>query len=344
MRPTKTALLGYGRWGKNLARNIAAGESTQLVAIADPAPMSRHGAARSYPGVEIYSSVEEVLEDPQLEAVVVATPATTHGSLALQILAAGRHVLVEKPLALSVEAATAIVAAAEEHGLIAMVGHTFLYSPAVWRLRDYIDTGELGPLRYLYSQRLNLGTIRQDCDALWNFAPHDVSIILYLLQDRPVTVTASSLTVLQEDIADVVFALLMFESGVGAHIHVSWLDPRKVRQLTVVGGTKMVVYDDVSVDRKISLHDSTAAAQNLADLDGSDSLAEYHWQTRAGDITIPKLRMEEPLRLQIEDFGTCCRSGKPPVAHSRHALEVVRVLSAIDASAAAGGCPVDIRW
>lgn len=340
---TRIALVGYGRWGTNLARTASVSDSIELLAIADASEERRRVAASQYARARLYSTLDDVLRDKDIEAVVLATPATTHRRLALDVLKAGRHVLVEKPLALSVQAADEIVSTAEDAGLTVMAGHTFLYSPPVRRLRDYITEGTLGRIRYLYSHRLNLGTVRQDCDALWNFAPHDVSIALYLLRERPTSVSATSLAVLQSGMADVVFAYLTFPSGVGLHVHVSWLDPRKIRQMTVVGEKKMAVYDDVSVDAKISLYDSAATgAHNLQK--GSGTLGEFQWQTRSGDILIPKLRMEEPLQLELEDFASCCRNGGRPVADGEHAVDVVKVLAAIDLSAKSGGCERAIDW
>jgi predicted dehydrogenase len=275
---------------------------------------------------------------------VVATPAATHAAMALRVLESGRHVMVEKPLALKVEDAEAVVQVADELGRIAMVGHTFLYSPPVCRLRAYIEQGDLGVVQYLYSQRLSLGKVRQDCNALWNFAPHDISIMLYLLGERPVEVSARGFSFITGDLEDVCFASVAFESGIGANLHVSWIDPRKARLLTVVGDRKMAVYNDVSVDQKIQVFDAGIARSNSPTLGDYASMGEFQWRTRQGDIVIPHVSMIEPLLLQMTAFGAACRSGQTPVASAQHGAEVVRILAAIDESAQRRGAPVEIAW
>lgn len=344
VEPVRTALVGYGYWGDNLARNLAAAATISLAAIADPDDGRRRLAERNYPSVRVTHSMSEMLSGDDVEAVVIATPAVMHAELALEVIASRRHVLVEKPLALSVEDSDRIVSAAEEAGVIAMVGHTFLYSPPVVRMGDYIGQGELGRVQYLYSQRLSLGKIRRDLNALWNFAPHDVSIMLHLLGERPAEVSARSFSFIQHGIDDVCFASLVFPSGVGANLHVSWVDPRKTRLMTVVGDEKMIVYNDVSTDQKLWIFDAGVARSESPTLGEYGSMAEFQWRTRAGDILIPKIEMREPLLVEMEAFGHSCRTGQPPIASARHGAEVVRVLAAIDRSVAAGGAPVEIPW
>ncbi len=335
------ALVGYGYWGANLARNIRAARGLHLVGVVDRSEEQRVTAASALPGIALWSSLDEALAAPDVDAVVIAAPAALHAELASVALRAGRHVMVEKPLAMDPASAFDLVALADEVERIAMVGHTFLYSPPVHRLRDLVTSGELGAVQYLYSQRLSLGRIRRDCNALWNFAPHDVSIMLYLLGETPVRVSATSMTMIQEGIPDVFFASIEFPSGVGTHLHVSWIDPRKVRLMTVVGDRKMAVYDDVSVDQKLAIVDAGVARHG--DFGAFQSLGDFQWRTRAGDILIPRIEMTEPLRNEMEAFGVACRTGEPPVTDARHGAAVVAVLSAIDASAAAGGRPVDIE-
>jgi predicted dehydrogenase len=344
MTTTGVGLIGYGYWGANLARNLAAASSCDLSGISDADEGQRRAAARSFPGAAVWASIDEALADDSVEALVLATPAATHASLALRSLASGRHVLVEKPLAMNPEDAEAVASAAEAASLVAMVGHTFLYSPPVQRLRQYIVEGELGRLQYLYSQRLSLGKIRRDCNALWNFAPHDVSIMLYLLGQRPVEVSGRGFSFIQPGIDDVCFASMEFESGVGANLHVSWIDPRKTRLTTVVGDEKMAVYNDVSSDQKIWLFDAGVAVGDQRSLGDYATMGEFQWRTRAGDITIPKIDMREPLLAEVEAFGHSCQSGDPPLTGARHGVDVVKVLFAIDASVAKGGAPVSIAW
>jgi predicted dehydrogenase len=222
-----------------------------------------------------------------------------------------------------------------------MVGHTFLYSAPVTTLRQYVERGELGSVQYLYSQRLSLGRIRRDCNAMWNFAPHDVSIMLHLLQDDVVEVSAKGFSFIQPGIDDVCFASLTFASGVGANIHVSWIDPRKTRLMTVVGDQKMAVYDDASADQKISIVDAGVAGRRDG-FGAYESMGDFQWRTRAGDIVIPHIPMTEPLLAEIQAFGIACSTGEPPITDGHHGAEVVRVLDAIDRSARSGGSPVGL--
>lgn len=339
---TRVALVGYGYWGANLARNIHAAGTLELVGVADAESNQRDRAAVAFPGIETWASLHGALSDDRVDAVVIASPAAQHHEMAMSSLEQGRHVMVEKPLALHQAEADQIVRTADDKGLIAMVGHTFLYSPPVWRLKEYVTSGELGRVQYLYSQRLSLGRIRRDCNALWNFAPHDVAIMLYLLDERPSSVSGSSMAMIDPAVPDVFFATLNFPSGVGAHLHVSWIDPRKMRLMTIVGDRKMAVYDDVSVDQKLSLVDAGVARKS--EFGEFESLGDFQWRTRAGDILIPKIDMSEPLRNEMEAFGHACATGDAPTAAARHGRDVVAVLEAIDASAAAGGQPVDIAW
>jgi predicted dehydrogenase len=334
------AVVGYGYWGVNLARNVAAASSLNLVGVADPDEDRRKAAAGAHPSVASWSSLDEVLDDPEVDAVVLAVPAHAHAALATQVLRSGRHVLVEKPLAMEVGEGRDLVALADELDRICMVGHTFLYASPVHRLKEYIDAGDLGKLQYLYSQRLSLGRIRRDCSALWNFGPHDISIMLHLLDERPVEVSARGFSFIGEGIDDVVFGSLQFASGIGANLHVSWIDPRKTRLMTVVGDEKMVIYNDVSADQKLWLVDSGVAKD--AEFGAYESLGDFQWRTRSGDIIIPKIEMREPLLAEMEAFGEACVTGTPPLTDARHGLDVVEVLVALERSALAGGAPVEV--
>jgi predicted dehydrogenase len=338
--PVGVVVVGYGYWGANLARNVVAAGSTRLVAVADP-DEDRRRAAEAATGARTLRSLDEALAIDEVDAVIIATPASTHAAAAITALGAGRHVLVEKPLAMTPDDADAVVEAAAAAERTLMVGHTFLYSRPVEALRQLIHEGELGKVQYLYSQRLSLGRIRRDCNALWNFAPHDVSIMLHLLDEPVVEVSAKGFSFIGPGIDDVCFASLTFASGVGANLHVSWIDPRKTRLLTVVGDRKMAIYDDVSVDRKLSIVDAGVAGgtQGFGDY---ESLGDFQWRTRAGDIVIPHLAMVEPLRAELEAFGTACATGVAPPTDGVHGAQVVRVLHAIDASAARGGAPTPV--
>lgn len=336
------ALVGYGYWGANLARNIAAVDALNLVGVADSDASQRAAASADYPSATTWNCLDDALQHPDVKAVVIAAPAAMHADLATQTLEAGRHVMVEKPLAMTAPDAESIGRIAAQRNLIAMVGHTFLYSPPVWRLKEYIDSGDLGSLQYLYSQRLSLGRIRRDCNALWNFAPHDVAIMLYLIGERPEAVSATSMTMIDPAIPDVFFAQLEFPSGVGAHMHVSWIDPRKTRLMTIVGDRKMAVYDDVSVDQKIAIVDAGVARHS--EFGEYLSLGDFQWRTRAGDILVPRIEMSEPLRNEMQAFADACRTGEQPVANARHGADVVVILEAIDESARRRGSPVELQW
>lgn len=336
------ALVGYGYWGANLARNIVAASTLELIGVADADESARSSAASALRTISTWVSLEEALADDRVEAVVLAVPASMHGELAHLVLSSGRHVLVEKPLAMSRRDAEGLVDLSSETGLVCMVGHTFLYSPPVLKLKEYIDGGDLGEVQYLYAQRLSLGRIRRDCNALWNFAPHDVSIILYLLGERPAEVSGTSLAMIDPAVPDVFFARMDFPSGIGAHLHVSWIDPRKTRLMTIVGDKKMAIYNDVSVDQKLWLVDAGVARGE--DFGAYQSLGDFQWRTRAGDILIPKIDMTEPLRNEIEAFGVAIGSGQPPRTSARHGADVVAVLEAIDTSAQRRGAPVELDW
>jgi predicted dehydrogenase len=337
------ALVGYGYWGANLARNISAARSTHLVGVCERDDGQRAAAARAFPGAQAWTDLDDVLADGDVDAVALATPASLHEEMALAVIAAGRHVLVEKPLAMTPAGADRVVDAAEAAARVVMVGHTFLYAEPVLRIRDYIERGDLGKVQYLYSQRLSLGRIRRDCNALWNFAPHDVAIMLYLLGERPVTVTGKGFAFIQSDIEDVCFASLTFPSGVGANLHVSWIDPRKTRLMTVVGDEKMLIYNDVSADQKLWLVDA-GVARSPEGFGEYESLGEFQWKTRAGDIIIPSLSLTEPLLAELDAFGRACRGEDTNRTDARHGADVVRVLSAVDESARDNGRPVTIDW
>jgi predicted dehydrogenase len=334
------AVVGYGYWGVNLTRNVAAAPTTELIGVVDPGSDRRDLAHSNHAGIDTWESIHDALDDERVQAVVIATPASTHVDLALAAMERGRDILVEKPLAETSADAAKLRDVAADNERILMVGHTFLYSPPVLRLKELVDRGDLGAVQYLYSQRLSLGRIRRDCNALWNFAPHDVSIMLHLLDEPVVEVTAKGFSFIEPGIDDICFASLTFESGIGANLHVSWIDPRKTRLMTVVGDEKMAIYNDVSVDQPLWLVDSGVAKDR--DLGEYESMSDFQWRTRSGDIVIPRIEMSEPLKSEITAFGEACESRTPPLTDGDHGLEVVRVLEAIDRSAQANGRPMEV--
>ena len=280
---------------------------------------------------------DDMIEDPELQAIVIATTGPTHYELCKQALQAGKDVYVEKPFVLSVAEANEIVALADERASVLMVGHLLEYHPVVQKLKEMIDSGELGEVRYIYSQRLNLGTVRVDENALWNFAPHDISVILYLLGVGPSDVSARGQSYLQEGIEDVVFLTLNFDGKAMGHVHVSWLDPHKTRRITIVGSKRMAVFDDLEANEKLKIYDKGAEVNT-----DYDTFAEYVG-LRFGDITVPYIRVGEPLRVECEHFLDCVRTRETPLSDGQDGLRVVKVLEAADKSLAGNGSPVSIE-
>ncbi len=335
--------IGCGYWGPNLLRNMQSVSRARVVAVADLDERRLAEVAQNGSPVGTTRDHRELLSRPDIDAVVIATPAASHGELASAALSAGKHVLVEKPLATTVEDAARLIALANRQGLILMVGHTFLYSAAVHCLKQYLEHGELGEVYYLYSQRVNLGRVCPDVNTLWNSAPHDVSILLYLLGQMPVEVVARGFAYLRDDVEDVVFMTLSFPRNVGAHVQISWLDPHKVRRLTVVGSRKMAVYDDVSSDARIVLYDRGVDRVATATAPGDPRrLADLPLRLRSGEVTIPVLTLPEPLRVECEHFVECILEGRRPLTDGQHGLDVVRVLSAAQHSIDKRGAPVAI--
>ena len=331
--PLVVAQLGCGYWGPNLARNFSTLPNCELRYVADPSAERRAFVHDTFPKVIAVETPDAVLDDPDVAAVIVATPAASHFALARQALEAGKHVLVEKPLATSVAEVDELERCAARRGLVVMAGHTFVYNRAVRYVKNLIDSGELGEVRYVYSQRLNLGRIRSDIDALWNFAPHDISIIQYWLGDQdPTSVLRQGMDFIQPGVDDVVFLNLAYPNKIIANIHVSWLDPQKVRKMTVVGSRKMVVYDDVA-DDKIAIYDKGIDKKAvLGEHMDFDQPLRADFSYRSGDILLPQVKFVEPLRLQAEHFVECIRTGKEPATGITHARTVVSILERADAA------------
>ena len=310
---------GLGYWGPNLARNF--GSLADLRWLCDLSPDLLEAASKAHPQARTTADFEELLADPELDAVVIATPVVTHYELAKQALSAGKHVFVEKPQAQSSAEAEELAALAQEQGLVLMPGYLLLYHPALQRLKEVIDGGELGDVLYLYGNRQNLGQIRRDENALWSIGAQDLSMILHLVGEEPVEAWARGESFLRSGIEDVVFCYLRFPSGVIAHMHVSWLDPHKMRKLTVVGRDKMAVFDDMEPDRKLTVYDKGPVERPASD-----------WQVRVGDIHIPKLSTEEPLRREVAHFLALVGGEGDPLAPARDGLAVIRTLEQLQES------------
>ncbi len=322
------AQIGVGYWGPNLLRNLSTNPRCKIRMVADASKERRGFVTRNYPSAETVDDGNRAIASADVQAVVIATPAQTHHALATAALAAGKHVLVEKPMATSVAEVEEIERLASEKGLVAMVGHTFLFNPAVRYLKQLIDSGDLGDVRYIYSQRLNLGRIRSDVDALWNLAPHDISIIQYLLDNRaPASVRRTGMDFVQKGIDDVVFLNIEYPGKVLAHVHVSWLDPHKVRSLTVVGSKKMAVYDDMA-EHKIAIYDKGIEPKAvLGESMDYDQIQPPSFIHRSGDIHFPAIAWKEPLRAEIDHFLDCIEGRASCLTGPTHAKEVVRILA-----------------
>ncbi len=336
-RVVNVAVVGVGGWGKNLVRNYSQIPGARLKYLCDLNEKKLQAVQSQFPADKTTTRFDDLVADPELEAIIVATTGPTHYKLCKQALLAGKDVYVEKPFVLSVREANEIVQLAAQKKRVLMVGHLLEYHPVVQKLKDMIDSGELGTVRYIYSQRLNLGTVRADENALWNFAPHDISVILYLLGSSPTDVSARGQCYLQPGIEDVVFLAINFNGKAMGHVHVSWLDPHKIRRLTIVGSKRMAVFDDLEPNEKLKIYDKGAEINT-----DYNTFAEYVG-LRFGDITVPYIRVGEPLRIECEHFLRCVRERSLPLSDGQDGLRVVKVLEAASESLRQNGTPVLIR-
>ncbi|HET7856548.1 MAG TPA: Gfo/Idh/MocA family oxidoreductase [Gaiellaceae bacterium] len=316
---TRIGVAGLGYWGPNLARNFA--ELAELTWLCDRSPDLLSEAAPRHPQARTTTELDDLLADPDLDAIVLATPVVTHFGLAKQALTAGKHVFVEKPPAQSSAEAEELCALADERGLVLMPGYLLLYHPAVAKLKELVESHDLGEILYLYGNRQNLGQIRRDENALWSLGAHDLSVLLHLTGEEPVEAWARGESFLREGVEDVVFCYLRFPSGVVAHMHLSWLDPHKMRKITVVGRDKMAVFDDMEPERKVTVYDKGTVLRPASE-----------WQVRTGDIHIPKISAEEPLRVECHRFLSLIEGKGDPRATARDGLAVIRTLELLQAS------------
>jgi predicted dehydrogenase len=333
------ALIGAGYWGPNLVRNFSQIPGAHVAYVCDLDPAKLAPLASQYPTLKTTRNYHDALRDPDVDAVVIATPVSTHRQLALDALRAGKHVLVEKPLAATTATAEEIVSCARAEGRLLMVGHTFIYNPAVAKVKELIERGTLGEIYYIDSARVNLGLHQFDINVIWDLAPHDISIILYWLGHRPVRVSARGNSYTQDQIEDVAFLTLEFENKVMAHIHVSWMSPAKLRRTTVVGSKQMVVYDELEAMEKVKLYDSGVERLTM----NQETRAELQRIYRVGDVLSPRLDVVEPLRVECAHFVECVREGKTPRTDGASGVAVVQVLEAATRSMRQGGQTVEIE-
>jgi predicted dehydrogenase len=330
-------VVGCGYWGPNLVRNFRALSGCRVRFVCDHDENRLRHMKSLYPEVETTTELADLIECKSLDAVVVATPVGTHHALALAALQAGKHVFVEKPLARSVAECEDLIRESSRRGLTLMVGHTFLYSPVVRRIKEIVDRGDIGDIRYIASRRLNLGLYQKDINVTWDLAPHDISIILYILEETPLSVNCRGSAHVTPGVEDVTLLNLEFRRQRSAQIHSSWLDPRKVREMTIVGSRRMIVYDDVTPHEKLRIFDTRVETPPHY-----DTFAEFQYSYHYGDVYAPYIKQEEPLKIECQHFLDCIRTGQEPLSNGRQALEMVRILEAASVSLKNQGAPVSL--
>jgi predicted dehydrogenase len=323
----RVGVVGCGYWGPNLIRNLKQSPDCQLKIICDTSEQRLRHMRRLYPDVVTTNRFDELLNDPEIDAMVVATPVRFHYEMAKACLVAGKHVFIEKPMARTVVEGEELVALAESKGLVIMVGHTFLFSPAVRRMKEIIDAGDIGEVHYISARRLNLGLFQKDINVAWDLAPHDISIILHLLDEQPISVTCQGNSHVTRGIEDVTMMYLNFRKNRCAFIQNSWLDPKKVRQMTVVGSRRMIVYDDTEPLEKLKIYDARVEVPPHY-----DTFAEFTYSYHYGDAYVPYIKQDEPLKLECQHFLECIRGECASITGGRQGLEVVRILEAASLS------------
>ncbi|ODS37466.1 MAG: hypothetical protein A7315_13490 [Candidatus Altiarchaeales archaeon WOR_SM1_79] len=330
----KIGVIGAGYWGKNHVRVFS--ELGCLFGVSDTDPSKKILAEKH--GAKFFTDYKEMLDE--VDAVSIVVNADLHYNVAKECLLAGKHILIEKPFVLNEKEGEDLIKIAKDNNLKIMVGHIFKYNAAVRKIKEYIDNGTLGNLYYIYSTRVNLGIVRKDLNAMWNFAPHDISILLHLLESEPYEVIAKGHCYLQKDIEDVVFMTLSFPNDILAHVHVSWLDPHKIRRTTFVGSEKMLVYDDVSTEEQIKIYDKSI----VVDKSGWDSFGDFQFKTRSGDVVIPNFKMNEPLKVECQHFLDCIENDETPLSDGVEGLKVLKILNAAQKSLKEGGKQVKIEY
>lgn len=335
--PIHVGVVGCGNWGPNLARNFAALPECRLVAVCDRDPIRLNLMRSLYPGSRMYSEFSSFVEDDSIEAVAIATDVSQHYPIGRDCLLAGKHACIEKPMASSSSECLELDQIARERGLVLMAGHTFRYSPPVRKMKEIVLSGEIGQIRHISARRLNLGLFQKDINVAWDLAPHDLSILLYLLNEPPIRVSCLGAANFSPGRQDIAAIWLSFADNRSALIQNSWLDPRKTLEITVIGTQKSILYDDLAVDDKVRVYDS-----RVVPLPGGVSGSRPQYTYHNGNVTVPHVNQEEPLRVECQHFLDCIRDGTRPITDTEHAIAVVRILEAASESLAAGGLPVDL--
>lgn len=331
-------VIGFGYWGPNLVRNFSQASGAKVVAICDANENRRANAAALYPAVRMTDNVQDIFEDPSIDAVVVATPVSTHYELGMKAMRAGKHVMVEKPLALTAAHALEMVELAEREKKVLMVGHTFIYTSAVMKMKELIDAGELGELYYFDSVRINLGLFQSDVNVLWDLAVHDLSIMDYLIDQKPQAVAATGIANIAGQHECLAYLTCFFPNEMIAHFHVNWIAPVKIRQTLIGGSDKMILYDDIEMSEKVKVYDKGVTLNS-----GPEGAYQLHVGYRAGDMWAPHLNNIEALRVETQHFVDCIRDGSRPRSDGRAGLRLVRMLEAASTSMKQRGQPVELR-
>jgi len=327
MKKTIVAQIGVGYWGPNLLRNLVLNKDCVVKIVVELSKERQNFVIENYPNIKVSDDINKILNDPEIEAVVISTPVESHFDISCRMLNSGKNILVEKPMAKTFREVLEIKRIADKNNLTAMVGHTFLFNPAVRYIKKIINNGYLGQIRYIYSQRVNLGRIRNDVDALWNLAPHDISIIQYWLNEKePIEIDRVGMSYIQEGIDDVAFLTLKYSEKILANIHVSWLDPHKLRRITIIGSKKMVFYDDIAKDKVIILNKGIDKVAVLGEEMDFDTSSNFNFQYRSQGVEKPKIDGEEPLKIEIEHFINCVRKIDKCLTDADHAGKVVKIL------------------
>ncbi|MDQ5979997.1 MAG: hypothetical protein QG602_2972 [Verrucomicrobiota bacterium] len=333
--PLKIGVVGCGYWGPNLIRNFRALPDCRMHTVCDISEERLRHMRSLYPEIECETSYENLLNDTTLDALVIATSVRHHYPMAKSSILAGKHTFIEKPFASSVAQCEELISLARQKGVVLMVGHTFLYSPAIRKIKQIVDNGDIGKIRYISARRLNLGLFQKDINVAWDLAPHDLSIILHIMAESPVSINCRGAAHITPGVEDVTSMNLMFSDEKSAIIQSSWLDPKKVREMTIIGSERMIVYDDVAPQEKIKIFDVRVERPPHY-----DTFAEFHYAYHYGDMYSPDIKQDEPLKTECQHFLDCIRTGQTPLSDGRRGLDVVRILEASSASLKLQGAPI----